>query len=757
MQPFYALKDIATVPPWQVGETACWLHRLQQSGEQIPDSWVISVASFQQTLHKLIAREPLYADWPQLLWQAAQTEETSIQHLARRLRRPLMNSPLDFPWQSLLSHVNQPMVRLIPSLWLGDNLPAAPLAQTLGTPVCWAEADILESALKQLWADVVSARSLAFWGHRPAAGEAAPQAYPEDFGVAVIIQAVEPVTVSGTLTIRADTVEIEAVQGLPRAIAESCPDYYQGSLETWQQHTWQRGYQEVSYQPAEDLRATDPLEFCLAPHPLAATALDVLDAEMQMALAALAQRLWHQSKQPLRVEWLLTHCQGVPQIAQAFGWPLVPGDSPWLGAGLTDSQTLAGYPASSGQVQGSALVLLPEAPLPATAHQCIIIAAEVSPDWLPLLKTAAAVVSERGGLTSHAAVLARELGLPAVVGVMGATDRIQTGDLLAVDGDRGTIVPLQAPVSLVPNPSPSPAPSLHRLPSQTEIWLNLSQPEVAASLSALPVAGVGLLRSEWLMMPVLERQHPYYWIERGQPDELKERLLDPLRPIVKAFFPRPVRYRSLDIRSNEFAQLRGAPAIEANPMLGIRGTFSYQQHPQFFQLELEILKLLQDEGYTNLQLILPFVRSVEEVVGCQRSIQAVGLHHNPNFALWIMAEVPTVLFLLPQYVTAGVQGIAIGTHDLTQLLLGIDRDQALFSAHYDERHPAVQAAIAQLIQQARDLHLPCVLCGVSPTHHPHFIEAMVQSGVSGISIDAGAVPFTANLLQQLETGVRTPL
>jgi pyruvate,water dikinase len=258
------------------------------------------------------------------------------------------------------------------------------------------------------------------------------------------------------------------------------------------------------------------------------------------------------------------------------------------------------------------------------------------------------------------------------------------------------------------------------------------------------------------MLSVLDRQHPYYWLEQGRQDHLKERLLAQLRPIAKAFFPRPVRYRSLDIRSNEFAQLLGAPEIESNPMLGIRGTFSYQQQPRFFQLELEILKCLQDEGYSNLQLLLPFVRSVEEVEVCQRYIQAAGLSKSPTFELWMMAEVPSVLFLLSQFAAIGVQGIAIGTHDLTQLLLGIDRDQALFSAHYHERHPAVQAAIGQLIQQAQTLNLPCVLCGVSPMHHPHFIEVMVQRGVDGISVDAGSVQFTADLLQQVEAGTQAP-
>jgi pyruvate,water dikinase len=159
---------------------------------------------------------------------------------------------------------------------------------------------------------------------------------------------------------------------------------------------------------------------------------------------------------------------------------------------------------------------------------------------------------------------------------------------------------------------------------------------------------------------------------------------------------------------------------------------------------------LQDEGYGNVQLLLPFVRTVEEVVYCRSLIERAGLHEQPNFAFWIMAEVPSVLFLLPQYVAAGVQGIAIGTHDLTQLLLGVDRDQAIFTAPYDETHPAVQAAIAQLIEAAHQANVACCLCGVSPTHHPECLAAAIEHHVTGLSVDVSALEITVQIAQRAE-------
>jgi pyruvate,water dikinase len=253
------------------------------------------------------------------------------------------------------------------------------------------------------------------------------------------------------------------------------------------------------------------------------------------------------------------------------------------------------------------------------------------------------------------------------------------------------------------------------------------------------------------MMPVLERQHPYHWLAIGQKELLLKRLEQQLRPILAAFHPRPVRYRTLDIRTSEFAQLIGAPAVEPNPMLGVRGAFSYPHQPQFFDLELTLLKRLQDQGYDNLQLVLPFVRTVEEIVYCRAAIATTGLQQHPDFALWIMAEVPSVLFQLPQYVAAGIQGIAIGTHDLTQLLLGIDRDQTIFAAPYDETHPAVQLAIAQLIDAAHQTGIPSCLCGSSPTHHPEFVAAAVRQRVTGLSVDVSALALTTQIVQRAET------
>jgi len=749
MSCFVPLTPTTEVLAPQVGESASLLHQAQQAGQTVPPSWIIPARYFHQTLQKLGAREPLLTDWPQLLWQTTDPAGYSVQQIAKRLRQPLIHLPLDLPWDEVVTAVNTPMVRLLPSLWLGDDRATIPWGQMLAAPVCWAEPEAMEAALKQVWLSALDAKSLTFWQFWRSTQAEAGAHYPATVDLAVVVQAVEPTTFSGTLTVRPSTLAIAAVEGLPQALTECCPATFNGSLPRLPHFPWQLGYQEAFYRPRDRPEADSQtlLESGLAKVERSCLQLTVPDP-VEQPLWSLAQWLTQWSAQPLHLEWHLHAASGTLQISQLHTWPLQPYEVQTTLPEPATSAAMTGRGAAPGTAQGHALILSPGQPAPASAHRQIIIASEIAPDQLPLLKTASGIVAERGGLTCHAAVLARELGLPAIVGVPHATTHLQPGEALEIDGDRGLLTRLPQLPSAPPVP---PLPTIELVPTQTEIWVNLSQPDIAAAIANLPITGVGLLRSEWLMMPVLERQHPYHWLTTGQKELLLKRLEQQLRPILAAFYPRPVRYRTLDIRTSEFAQLVGAPTVEPNPMLGVRGAFSYPHQPQFFDLELTLLKRLQDQGYDNLQLVLPFVRTVEEVVYCRAAIAAKGLQQSPDFALWIMAEVPSVLFQLPQYVAADIQGIAIGTHDLTQLLLGIDRDQTIFAAPYDETHPAVQQAIAQLIDAAHQTGIPSCLCGSSPTHHPEFVAAAVRQGVTGLSVDVSALALTSQIVQQAET------
>ncbi len=429
---------------------------------------------------------------------------------------------------------------------------------------------------------------------------------------------------------------------------------------------------------------------------------------------------------------------------------------------------LTGIAAAPGETFARVLVVADGyPPLDLIPVGTVLVVPSVTPNWLPQLQQVSGIIAEQGGMTSHGAILARELGIPAVVGVVQATQLLQTGDIVGLYGDRGSIYRLAPHTTLLDleqqtNHDP-PAQTWGR-PNATQLMLNVSQVEAIARSSQLPVDGIGLLRAEHLLLGGLPSgadpaAQPPWAVD---PAALTQQLVTQLQPFVVAFAPRPVFYRSLDVRSHDFSNLSSLPPLppETNPILGCHGTFSYRLHPAYFEAELAALRQIQQAqvqhaqiqqiGDSNLHLILPFVRTVEEFQFCQQRVVEAGLTQAPNFQLWIMAEVPAVLFLLPEFVQAGVQGIAIGSNDLTQLLLAIDRDHPQMADAYTAAHPAVMRAMQQLIETARQLGIPCCICGEAPVLHPEIIDDLVRWGISSISVNPAAIAQTYRAIARAE-------
>ncbi|WP_008319001.1 putative PEP-binding protein [Leptolyngbya sp. PCC 6406] len=774
----------------EVGELAWELARLNHLGLPVVSGWVVPATVFEQALQNLVSREPLLADWPHLLGQAELTAATSLPRLSQRLRQPLLMAQLNLPWADLFAKVNTPVLRLQPSLWWPGKDATSPLAQVLGEVLCWADEQSLAQGIKTLWGRMVSGHSWAYWQRSPSP--------PTALRLAIVIQPMVSTRASGLMWLRGKRVQIQAIQGNLQGFAEAIPDRYDGGLQVTSGTGWQLGYQERVHQPARPHYTLNP-EDCLVTYPARGSALDIVQPDQLQTLVDWVSSLGEPTT--WQVAWQLPVGAQTLSLTQAMPWPLAPPVSANCPQEQPTELRLVGRGAAPGRVIGPALVLQAGDVPPRGGQHHILVATHISPAWLPYLKTAAALVSEQGGLTCHGAILARELGIPAVIGIADATQHFRTGETLHLDGDRGVVERFYGdesrflPGSPVPSDSPVPSATVPTLEISTghlcsrdrlgdlpvtlaeaipshltpqvsgqisrrvapELWVNVTQPEAARAAARLPVAGVGLLRSEWLLLPQLDQRHPYQWLKDGDGKQLQERLVQQLRPILAAFAPRPVRYRSLDLRSHEMLDLAGAPPPEVNPMLGLRGTFSYQQHPDLFRLELAALRQLQQEGYDNLQLLLPFVRTVEEFCYCQDLVIAAQLTRSLGFQLWIMAEVPSVLFLLPAYGEAGVQGIAIGTNDLTQLLLGVDRDQAALSQAFDERHPAVQGAIAQLIQQAQTLNLPTSICGLAPSRYPEMVADLIRWGITGISVDLASVTETAAAIAQVTPAIAASL
>lgn len=765
-----------------VGQKAYYLGLLKQQGLPVAQGCVLTAAAWHHGLEQMA--------WPNddgdRLAPVCQSGFKTLQQSSQQWQKALQDIP---PIAAIAgSGLDCPEPDgFIPAAWmLRASLWVDPLGldQTdtsrllsPGLLPAQIEADQanLVGALPQFWSQALTARCLPVWDlHCQRL---------RDLSLATLIMPVYPALVSGTLILSQEQIAVTAVAGLGKALTqgEAIPACCWASSSKVAEATWLPGFQERIYQlrPASKYR----------PRPLAsAQPIQVIDRDRPELIAPLTQdqlaRLVQVAERAqtalggagVRLEWLLHPSANPDQptliITEAGPWPhpavttAAPVRPPPVKTRAQPpllplaSTVVRGIGAAAGCIQGVAVVAQRPQDLPKPLPEgCIVVLPDLQPDVFFQLPSVAGIVTERGGATCHAAILAREVGIPAVVGAPQATQLLDNGMVLWLDGDRGVVYGLtdeaaasfRPPVAPVPEPLPTNQPGrYHRL--RTQVMVNLSQRQGLANLSLNHVAGIGLLRSEWLLLEVLEGRHPWDWANQGQEAELQNRLVEQLEPILQTLGPRPLRYRSLDLRSHEWQALRGSPPVEPNPMLGLRGTLSYDIDDRLFQVELGALAALQRAGYDNLQLILPFVRSVEEAIACRQRVERAGLTDVTGFALWIMAEVPSVLFLLPAYAQAGIQGIAIGSNDLTQLLLAIDRDQPTMASAYDERHPVVRLAMAHLVQEARRNGLLCSICGQAPVRHPELIADLVGWGINSISVEAAALPFTLEAIWQAENG-----
>jgi pyruvate,water dikinase len=493
----------------------------------------------------------------------------------------------------------------------------------------------------------------------------------------------------------------------------------------------------------------------------------VLSDEEVLELAGLGVRIEQHYGAPQDTEWAydpegtLWMLQSRP-ITTLHEQPAPGAQTPAEGATSTSGQEpervlLRGLGGAPGAAGGTVRILRSLDEADKLGEGEVLVTHMTAPDWTALMHRAAAIVTDSGGMTCHAAIVSRELGIPCVVGTGHATTLLRDGEVVTVDATRGIVTEGLSAAAAAPAAITSAAgaaqPGLAFEATGTQILVNLSEPSQLERVKDLPVDGVGLLRAELMVLEALEGEHPHQLLEDGRQDEFVKRMADGLSAFATAFAPRPITYRTIDFRTNEFRGLHGGERFEpqeANPMIGYRGALRYTREPEVFRMELAAIAAAWDVGATNLHVMLPFVRTVEELRTCRELIAEAGLLDRRGFELWVMAEVPSVLFNLADYAALGIAGISIGSNDLTQLLLGADRDSELLADTFDERDQAVTTYLRQLIPAARALGLKTSICGQAPSVHPEYAELLVNAGIDAISVNIDAVPRARALVAAAE-------
>ncbi len=381
----------------------------------------------------------------------------------------------------------------------------------------------------------------------------------------------------------------------------------------------------------------------------------------------------------------------------------------------------------------------------------ILVASQTNPDYVPAMKKAVAIITDKGGRTSHAAIVSRELGIPAVVGTEKATSILKTGMVVTVNGEKGEVYKGGIVKSFIQNQSLTVVPS-NKITTVTKIYVNLSQPDFAEKVAAKNVDGIGLLRAEFIMANI--GIHPKKLIHDSKKHLFVNTLANALEKFCVAFNPRPVIYRASDFKTNEYRGLVGGKdyePIEPNPMLGYRGAFRYISDPKVFELELEAIKYVREKkGLKNLSLMIPFVRTVNELLQVKKILSQNGLHRSPTFKLWMMVEIPANVILLDKFIAAGIDGVSIGSNDLTMLILGTDRDNSEVASIYDEQNEAILWALEKVIKTCHKYKITSSICGQAPSLYPSLVEKLVQWGITSISVSEDAIDSVRKTVAEAE-------
>ena len=429
----------------------------------------------------------------------------------------------------------------------------------------------------------------------------------------------------------------------------------------------------------------------------------------------------------------------------------------------TDHKVIVkGLPASPGKVSGRVHVILDPSRIDEFKEGEILVTEMTAPDWVPAMKKAKAIVTDSGGMTCHASIVSRELGIPCIVGTKSrgeaATVTIPDGIDVTIDATHGGVYEGIIEEAKKENQAGAAvAVAEYFPPTGTKVYMNLGDPELAEKYSSLPCDGIGLMREEFIWTTYIH-EHPLYLIKTGHPEKVVDQLAEGMRQVCQAMAPRPVTLRFSDFKSSEYRDLKGGDEFEPyepSALLGWRGASRYYdpKYIEAFKLECQaVVKVREEFGLKNLNVMIPFCRNVEECEKVVKIMAECGLERGKDFKVWLMAEIPSNIILADQF-NKYVDGYSIGSNDLTMLVLGCDRDNDTVSHIYDERNLAVRRAVRHLIEVAHSEGKTVSICGQAPSVYPEFCEFLIKSGIDSISVNPDTVKFTKKLVAQVEQRV----
>jgi pyruvate,water dikinase len=633
-----------------------------------------------------------------------------------------------------------------------EDLPDASFAGQQETFLNITGEDLVER-VKECWASLFTRRAIYYrqeqgFAHR-------------DVDIAVVVQRMVDAEKSGVMftshpSTGDDRIIIEAAWGLGEAVVSGSvsPDNY----------VIDRGTGEIIEETIADKKTMmikDPETGETVEREVEADRREarVLDSDEIERLIELGETAEDHYGDPQDVEWAIVD----GEVFMLQSRPITTISDPEAAAGVTDgsgtfeeqegsdgSILMKGLGASPGIVSGPVRVVRKLDQLDKVGDGDIIVTEMTTPDMVPAMKRAAGIVTDEGGMTSHAAIVSRELGVPAVVGTGEAASTLSDGQVVTIDGDKGTITEGAAEEETTEEDQ------LEEIRPQnpvkpmtaTEVKVNVSIPEAAHRAAQTGADGVGLLRMEHMILSTGET--PDHYVEHHGADAYIEEIVNGVREVADEFYPRPVRVRTLDAPTDEFRSLEGGEdePHEHNPMLGYRGIRRSLDRPEIFAHELEAFRRLYDMGYDNVEVMLPLVNDAEDVLRARKLMENAGI--DPEKRSWgVMIETPASALSIEELAEAGIDFASFGTNDLTQYTLAVDRNNGNVADRFDELHPAVLDLIGSVIETCREHDVSTSICGQAGSK-PKMVDFLVNEGVSSISANIDAVRDVQHEVKRVE-------
>ncbi|AGB36469.1 phosphoenolpyruvate synthase [Natronococcus occultus] len=767
------LDEISAGDLEQVGGKGASLGELTGAGLPVPPGFVVTAGTYRSFIENANIDEELFeavdvdVDDSSALAEAAERAQDLILEtpFPDELRAEILES-----YRQVGEDGEEAFVAVRSSA-TAEDLPDASFAGQQETFLNVTESDLLDR-VRECWASLFTQRAIYYRQEKGFDHSAV--------NIAVVVQQMVDAEKSGVMftshpSTGDPTMIIEAAWGLGEAVVSGAvsPDNYVVSRQDRSVDVTV-AEKKVMHAKDEETGETREIDVSEAKRNARVLADDEIDR-----LVDLGERVEDHYDTPQDVEWaildgevFMLQSRPITTIDEGETDVAGSGETGDISAGLTDGSGVQtadssrsdsrsgsdgagdvlvdGLGSSPGRVSGAAQIVTKLDELDKVGEGDIIVTEMTMPDMVPAMKRAAGIITDEGGMTSHAAIVSRELGVPAIVGTTNATSVLEDGQVVTLDGDKGsvlegdTVSPEEEaePVEEVRPQSPV------KPMTATEVKVNVSIPEAAERAAATGADGVGLLRTEHMILSL--NQTPAKFIEENGEDAYIQELVQGVRGVADEFYPRPVRVRTLDAPTDEFRQLEGGDdePHEHNPMLGYRGIRRSLDRPDVFGHELEAFRRLYEMGYDNVEIMFPLVNDAEDVYRTKQLMTEAGI--DPEKRTWgVMIETPASALAVEEMADAGIDFASFGTNDLTQYTLAVDRNNEHVADRFDELHPSVLRLIGDVIETCREHDVDTSICGQAGSK-PEMVQFLVNEGVSSISANIDAVRDVQHEVKRVE-------